>query len=158
MHMNASSIFSYAPTNLFIHIDTNKRQSRTDMSRICIFRYHHGEWPTGDAHNFGITTSIIAKLCDIYPGLRLEKGFRMILLETKSKVAIELLRNGSHAARTKGFVTASCKKLLSHEWRVEIVHICKEGNMAIDCVRNIRRVFSPALRICKVFVFIGLFI
>lgn len=74
----------------------------------------------------------------IYQRLRpaWEKGFIVILLEMDLQEAVEFWHSVCHATGTKGLVTAWCKELLSHDWRMGITHIYREGNMAVDCTVN----------------------
>ena len=79
-----------------------------------------------------------AELWAIYVGLQLtwEKRFRKIILETNSKVVVEII-NGDIVGVDRNYnLVMQIKDMLGRDWEVRLFHVYKEINCVADWLAN----------------------
>ena len=97
-----------------------------------------GSWKGGSARNNGICSSVTVELWAIYVGLQLtwDKGFRKVILESDSSVAIGLI-NGNRVSMDRNYnIIMQIKDILGRDWEVKTLHVYREANSVVDWLAN----------------------
>lgn len=94
----------------------------------------YGEWMVGFAGFCGITTNINAELLAIYYGhtLAWNKGYKDVICESDSKIAISLVTQGCHKAHPYAPLINQIRKFQTSSWRLQFKHTLREGNFYAD--------------------------
>lgn len=92
----------------------------------CVIRNYLGRWQVGAARKLGHCSALLAEVWAILLELELawDKGYREVTLETDWQTA-----------KYKALID-SCRSLLQRDWNVELLHIYREANSAVDGVTN----------------------
>lgn len=65
-----------------------------------------------------------------------DKGFKDVLLETDSRVALLMINNKKRDDSYNVILVDKCRQILQREWIVQIEHIYREANMVADWLAN----------------------
>ncbi|CAL1380726.1 unnamed protein product [Linum trigynum] len=99
-----------------------------------VLRDSDGDWLGGFCCKIGTGSAILAELWGIHQGLIMawKQGTQFLILETDSKLAIDLIRNREDPAHPHSTILAAIRRLLSQNWVVQLVHTYREGNRVAD--------------------------
>ncbi|CAI0558204.1 unnamed protein product [Linum tenue] len=98
-----------------------------------ILRGEDGRMIKAFAMNLGETSITRAELEGIVQGMRLawEQGYRKVMVQTDSQIAIYLIREA--ADRHPHFLLVQeARRLLACDWQVQLIHVFREGNVVVD--------------------------
>lgn len=100
-----------------------------------IIRDHLGQWCGGFTAYIRVANALEAEAWGLYFGLSLawNKGYGKVLVETNSKVLVDLLQHLPNAHPLYPIIT-SCNNLICCDWIVHIQHTYCQGNRAADCL------------------------
>jgi len=95
-------------------------------------------WIVGFALNIRICTSVGAELWAITNGLKLawSKGFRKIILESNSSLAVDLITKDKIIFDKNYNLIMQARELLAKEWDIRVLHVYKEANSVADWLAN----------------------
>ena len=104
-----------------------------------ILRNDQGNWLVGFAMNLGNYSALVAEIWGAWKALNLawKKGYRKIILEMDSKVAIQLITNGTNSTNAATRLVLDIRRMLKLDWMVQVNHVFREGNRAADTLANI---------------------
>lgn len=123
-------------------IKLNVDESKSHQSKIAgcggVLRGSTGYWLRGFSRNLGNCSVLLEELWGILTGLELawELGFRNILLESDSHNAVSLLTKNHSQTHLCRAILNSIKSYLQRNWRVQVYHIYREGNVVADWLAN----------------------
>ena len=102
-------------------------------------RNDQGNWVGGFATNLGNCSALVAEIWGAWQALKLawDWGYRKIILEMDSKVAIQLITNGSKSVNEANRLVLDIRRMLNLDWVVQVKHVYREGNRAADALANI---------------------
>jgi len=97
-----------------------------------VIRDAMGKWIVGFAINIGICTSVGAELWAIANGLQLawSKGFRKIILESDSSLAVDLITNDKVIIDKNYNLIMQARYFLAKDWDIQVIHVYREANSA----------------------------
>lgn len=102
----------------------------------CIVRDHHGKWIGGEGCNVShvgpVAVEVLAILCGKKMAWR--SGHRLVVLESDCTEAIDAVMRRSIGSKEDQSIIKECKKLLSRDWFIEILHICREANKIVEWI------------------------
>jgi ribonuclease HI len=103
-----------------------------------VIRDAMGRWIVGFALNIGICTSVGAELWAITNGLKLawSKGFRKIILESDSSLAVDLITKNKIFIDKNYNLIMQARELLAKEWDIQVRHVYREANSMADWLAN----------------------
>ncbi|MCI34447.1 ribonuclease H protein, partial [Trifolium medium] len=83
-----------------------------------VFRNESGAWLGGFARKLGSCSTLMAELWGILSALQLatEKGYRKVILESDSTVAVDLIVKGCPDNRLCASIISSINRLKMQEW------------------------------------------
>ncbi|CAL1410790.1 unnamed protein product [Linum trigynum] len=99
-----------------------------------VLRGSNGVWRGGFVSNVGYCSAILAELWGIFHGLSLawNLGSRTLLLETDSRLAIELIEKRVDPLHPLATILTAIRRRLAQDWMVRLVHTYREGNRVAD--------------------------
>ncbi|CAN1787029.1 Putative ribonuclease H protein At1g65750 [Linum perenne] len=104
-----------------------------------LLRNSHGRCLLAFTMNLGRCSITRAEIRGAIEGLNCmwDAGFRKVILQLDSKVAISLLTNITDSSHQHGLEILQFKELCQREWLVEVKHTYREGNHAADFLASI---------------------
>ncbi|KAJ1375369.1 Ribonuclease H domain [Sesbania bispinosa] len=99
-----------------------------------IFRDSLGHWITGYHGHSGFSDITKAEILGILQGLKIasERKFRNLICYTDSMYSIHLIKNEDISYHRDAPEIAEIRDLLAHDWRVDLRHTLREGNVCAD--------------------------
>ncbi|CAN1822238.1 Putative ribonuclease H protein At1g65750 [Linum perenne] len=65
-----------------------------------------------------------------------DAGFRKVILQLDSKVAIALMSNSTETAHQHGMEVIQFRSMLRRDWTVKFIHFFREANFLVDYLTN----------------------
>ncbi|CAL1380493.1 unnamed protein product [Linum trigynum] len=99
-----------------------------------VIRDSNSCWQGGFVSNLGSCSATLAELWAIYHGLRLvwNKGYKTIIIESDSQLAIQLVKNRSDPLHPYAALLSTIRRKISLDWVVNLVHTYRKGNRVAD--------------------------
>ncbi|CAL1356848.1 unnamed protein product [Linum trigynum] len=99
-----------------------------------VLRDKNDNWKGGFCCKIGTGSAILAELWGIHQGLILARnhGVQFLILETNSKLAIDLIKNREDPVHPHSTILNAIRRLLTQDWVVQLVHTYREGNRVAD--------------------------
>ncbi|KAF7833970.1 putative calcium-binding protein CML19 [Senna tora] len=100
-------------------------------------------------HHIGCCEIIWAELRGIVDGLEMlwDKGFRKVLIECDSEVALELVSIGVDNNRPCSALVQRIRSLLDRNWDTELVHVFRETNQVADFMAKLSHTLSEGINV-----------
>ncbi|KAJ8760729.1 hypothetical protein K2173_017824 [Erythroxylum novogranatense] len=114
-----------------------------------LLRDHVGCWLLGFSGNLGVSDTLVAELKTIRQGLHIawSHGFRHLILETDSMIALTLITTPSSRFDPLEHLVEDIQAFLHHEWSCRLQHCYREGNKCADLLANVGADSSALLHI-----------
>ncbi|CAL1395909.1 unnamed protein product [Linum trigynum] len=99
-----------------------------------VIRDVSSSWVRGFVSRLGSCSAALAELWAIYHGLKLgwNLGYRAIIIETDSQLAIQLVKNRKDPLHPYAALLTAIRRKISQDWVVNLVHVYREGNRVAD--------------------------
>ncbi|KAF7816000.1 hypothetical protein G2W53_029969 [Senna tora] len=134
-------------------VKCNVDGSFLDLTRtaVCggVARDASGNFLFSFGHRIGTCDILWAELRGILDGLELlwNKGFRKVVIECDSKVALELVENGTTENHPCSGLVHQIRSLVDRNWDVNLVHAFREANQAADLMAKMSHTLSEGLHV-----------
>ncbi|KAF7802331.1 ribonuclease H [Senna tora] len=120
----------------WIKVNTDGAVRRDSKLAGCggIIRDHNGAWVKGFTLKIGLSNALTAELRSIAEGLSLawDLGYRRVILENDSQVAINCCSGGPNSVNLCPLVASRVKELITRRWSVQLKHIYCPSNKCAD--------------------------
>ncbi|KAK4282627.1 hypothetical protein QN277_013982 [Acacia crassicarpa] len=150
--VNQLNIAWQFPKEGYIKINTDGEAKGNPGLAACgvVIRNTHGCWLGGYAFRLGICSAYKAELWGMLHGLEeaWQAGFRRVILESDSLIAVTVLTRGGGAIRESRLISR-IRTWMNKEWEVQLQHTYREGNMCADWIANY--MFDPNIQSDKIF-------
>ncbi|CAN1157810.1 Putative ribonuclease H protein At1g65750 [Linum perenne] len=124
---------------LIINTDGSVKQPLSEAAAGGLVRNSSGHCLLAFTANLGSCSITRAELRGILIGLRLawNAGYKKIIVQTDSQVAVQLLTDESSTNHHHGLEISQFKEFNARSWEIRIQHIYREGNRAADFLASI---------------------
>ncbi|CAL1407041.1 unnamed protein product [Linum trigynum] len=99
-----------------------------------VLRGSDGRWAGGFCASLGCCSAVMAELWGLYHGLDIawRHGCRTLMVESDSKLAIELVNNRTDPLHPYATLLAAIRRKIAQDWVVRLSHVYREGNRVAD--------------------------
>ncbi|KAF7805662.1 aspartic proteinase-like protein 2 [Senna tora] len=100
-------------------------------------------------HRVGLCDIRWAELRGVLDGLDLlwSKGFRRVVIESDSEVALDLIKNGVDQSHHVSGLVHQIRSLINQNWDAELVHVFREANHAADFMAKLSHSLPNGLHV-----------
>ncbi|CAN1130050.1 Putative ribonuclease H protein At1g65750, partial [Linum perenne] len=140
VHEQRDVSWTPGPTDwLVINTDGSVKQPLSEAAAGGLVRNSSGHCLLAFTANLGSCSITRAELWGILIGLRLawNAGYKKIIVQTDSQVAVQLLTDDSSTNHHHGLEVTQFKEFNARSWEIRIQHIYREGNRAADFLASI---------------------
>ncbi|CAN1800862.1 Putative ribonuclease H protein At1g65750 [Linum perenne] len=132
-----------------VNTDGSVVQPSGNTSAGGLIRDHLGHCSLAFSANLGKCSITRAELRGILHGLEFSwsSGHKKVRLQTDSQSAASLILAEDPPLRQHASEVIAIRELLQRNWQVEIHHIFREGNGAVDFLVNMGHCFDPGIQI-----------
>ncbi|GLT51765.1 hypothetical protein SLA2020_251510 [Shorea laevis] len=121
-----------------INVDGSAQNSHGVSVAGGLCRDSQGNWQFGFHVQLGVGHAIRAEIYAILKALELawQKGYRNIIIESDSLLAIHKINFGATHRDPYGNLVSRCRALLHRDWNCELQHIFREANNCADTMAS----------------------
>lgn len=109
-----------------------------------VFRDASGAWQGGFTRRLGACSILMAELWGVLTALQYaaSREFSHVIIETDSATSVSLITKGCSSSHPCASIILLINQFLHRDWTIQISHIYREANRAVDYLAKIGHDFS----------------
>ncbi|KAK0586532.1 hypothetical protein LWI29_008529 [Acer saccharum] len=117
-----------------LNVDGSANLELNSIAAGGVVRDHRKLWQVGFAMKIGTGSVLEAELWGILEGLNLvwQRGFRRVIVESDSKIAVDLLNNPAPTLHPLLSIIQACQSFFEYDWSCFILYVFRESNRVAD--------------------------